>query len=146
MAEPLTTDEEAEVRRRAEAHVLVVGPDAWAGYYLRLQATLDAVKAGYQASFDLRWAADMRAIKRWQAAHPGTGHIWPDHADMVVWLLAQIEARSDGGDPEMEPENIYRSDTTSWVAFEQGVIAQRLLMGMTAAPRPADLRKVAPSE
>lgn len=43
-----------------------------------------------RASFDLRWAADMRAIKRWQAA---TGKLltWPDHADLVVWLLGQLE-------------------------------------------------------
>jgi len=38
-------------------------------------------------TFDLRWAADMRAIERWQAAHPGNDLMWPDHADMVVWLL-----------------------------------------------------------
>jgi len=37
--------------------------------------------------FNLRWDADMRAIKRWQAAHPGNDLVWPDHADMVVWLL-----------------------------------------------------------
>jgi hypothetical protein len=35
----------------------------------------------------LRLDADMRAIKRWQAAHPERGEVWPDHADMVVWLL-----------------------------------------------------------
>src|ERR1035437_7587040 len=33
-----------------------------------------------QATFDLRWKADMRAIKRWQAAHPGKELVWPDHA------------------------------------------------------------------
>lgn len=40
-----------------------------------------------QALFDLRWKADMRAIKQWQTAHPDRGNVWPDHADMVVWLL-----------------------------------------------------------
>lgn len=50
--------------------------------------------AELQATFDLRWKADMRAIKMWQAAHPGTGLIWPDHADLVVWLLEQLEARA----------------------------------------------------
>src|SRR5690348_5000879 len=43
--------------------------------------------ADLQRTFDLRWDADMRAIKRWQAAHPGSDLVWPDHADMVVWLL-----------------------------------------------------------
>ncbi len=52
-----------------------------------------------QATFDLRWKADMRAIKRWQAAHPGNELVWPDHADMVVWLLEQVE--------ELEAKVIY---------------------------------------
>jgi len=42
---------------------------------------------GLQLTFDLRWKADQRAIKRWQAAHPGNDLTWPDHADMVVWLM-----------------------------------------------------------
>ena len=42
---------------------------------------------GLQLTFDLRWKADRRAIKRWQAAHPGNDLTWPDHADMVVWLM-----------------------------------------------------------
>lgn len=42
-------------------------------------------------TFDLRQKADMRAIKRWQAAHPGNDLTWPDHADMVVWLLERLD-------------------------------------------------------
>lgn len=45
-----------------------------------------------QQSFDLRWRASMRAIKRWQEAHPGSDLTWPDHADLVVWLLEQLDA------------------------------------------------------
>lgn len=41
-------------------------------------------------SFDIRWNADMRAIKRWQDAHPGKDNVWPDHADLCVWLLGQL--------------------------------------------------------
>jgi hypothetical protein len=47
-----------------------------------------------RATFDLRWKADMRAIKRWQAAHPDRPNVeltWPDHADMVVWLLEELD-------------------------------------------------------
>lgn len=51
----------------------------------QLRATL----AERKASFDLRWNADMRAIKRWQAAHPDQKRTWPDHADLCVWLLEQ---------------------------------------------------------
>lgn len=43
------------------------------------------------AGFNLRWKADMRAIKRWQAA-TGRDLVWPDHADLVVWLLEQLDA------------------------------------------------------
>lgn len=42
-------------------------------------------------SFALRWNADMRAIKRWQAA-TGRELVWPDHADLCVWLLEQLDA------------------------------------------------------
>jgi hypothetical protein len=42
--------------------------------------------------FNLRWDADMRAIKRWQEAHPGNDMVWPDHADLVVWLLERLDA------------------------------------------------------
>lgn len=44
-------------------------------------------------SADLRWKADRRAIQAWQQAHPGHDHVWPDHADLVVWLLGELEAR-----------------------------------------------------
>jgi hypothetical protein len=46
-------------------------------------------------TFDLRWKADMRAIKRWRAAHPGNELVMPDHADLVVWLMEQHDA-ADG--------------------------------------------------
>jgi hypothetical protein len=43
-----------------------------------------------QRTFDLQWEADQRAIKRWQEAHPGNDLVWPDRADMVVWLMEQL--------------------------------------------------------
>lgn len=48
-----------------------------------------------QRVLDLKYAADMRAIKRWQTrpgAEPGDELTWPDRADMVVWLLEQLDA------------------------------------------------------
>ena len=50
-----------------------------------------AGSAEMQRTFDIRWNADMRAIKRWQAAHPGNDLTWPDHADLVVWLMEQLD-------------------------------------------------------
>jgi len=43
-----------------------------------------------EASADLRWKADMRAIKMWHDAG-NDDMVWPDHADLVVWLAKQLE-------------------------------------------------------
>ena len=56
------------------------------------EAASRSVAERLQSTFNLRWDADMRAIKRWQAAHPGNDLTWPDRADMVVWLLDQSDA------------------------------------------------------
>jgi len=46
-----------------------------------------------EALFDLRWKADQRAIKRWREMGPPDRTLrQPDHADMVVWLLEQLDA------------------------------------------------------
>lgn len=50
----------------------------------------DAEIAELNAAFDLCWKADMRAIERWQKAHPGKELVWPDRANMVVWLLEEL--------------------------------------------------------
>lgn len=55
---------------------------------------IDAVLAEVaelQANFELRWQADRRAIAAWQAAHPESPHVWPDHADMCCWLMGEVE-------------------------------------------------------
>lgn len=46
-----------------------------------------------EALFELRWMADMRAVRRWRKAHPGNELVLPDHADLVMWLLQQLEGR-----------------------------------------------------
>lgn len=44
-----------------------------------------------QYLFDMRSNCDKRAIKQWQAAHPGNDRIWPNHADLCVWLMERVE-------------------------------------------------------
>ncbi len=44
-----------------------------------------------QGSCDLRRQADMRAIKLWQAAHPGNDLMWPDHVGLCAWLMEQLD-------------------------------------------------------
>jgi hypothetical protein len=36
--------------------------------------------------------ADLRAIEMWRAAHPAQSCTLPDHADLVVWLLEQLDS------------------------------------------------------
>lgn len=73
----------------------IVGKLRDAAYQLEHVAELLSEAAddieGHDLSFNLRWDADMRAIKRWQAEKPGRDMTWPDHADLVVWLLGQHE-------------------------------------------------------
>jgi hypothetical protein len=49
------------------------------------------------ASFEVRHGADMRAIDRWRLAHPGNELRQPDHADLCVWLMSQIEQPHEPG-------------------------------------------------
>jgi hypothetical protein len=53
------------------------------GEYDEMRAARDEL----EALFDLRYAADMRAIARWREGHPERALKSPDHADLVVWLL-----------------------------------------------------------
>lgn len=59
-------------------------------YKARAEA-LSAEVAEQQAAFDLRWNADMRAIKKWQR-ETGRDLTWPDHTDLCVWLIKRVEA------------------------------------------------------
>lgn len=44
--------------------------------------------------FELRWRASIRAMERWRAEDPVNRElIMPDHADLCVWLLEQLEAK-----------------------------------------------------
>jgi hypothetical protein len=58
--------------------------------------------------FDRAWEADMRAIKRWQEAHPGNNNVWPGRTDLVVWLMEQSESReSDTAAPkDKKPDSV----------------------------------------
>jgi hypothetical protein len=65
-----------------------------------LRAALDAAERErdeFQASFDLAWDADMRGIKRWQAAHPGKELTWPGRDKLVAWLLSERDAADATG-------------------------------------------------
>jgi len=46
------------------------------------------------SSFAIRRDADDRAMQRWQKA-TGRSKVWPDHADLCVWLMGKIENLED---------------------------------------------------
>lgn len=46
-----------------------------------------------QATFDLRYAADMRGIELWRIGRPDRDLKMPDHADLILWLMAYIEGQ-----------------------------------------------------
>lgn len=76
---------------------LVKERDKWAGLYDAAIAERDELRRtneGLQLTFDLRWKADQRAIKRWQDA-TGKKLTWPDHADLVVWILENYYNKSN---------------------------------------------------
>lgn len=56
---------------------------------------LRAEHAELESIFDIRHRADVRAIERWRDAAPGRDLKAPDHADMVVWLLSELDAERE---------------------------------------------------
>lgn len=89
---------------------------------LKVEAILDALYTAngevddYVRMNNMRMAADWRAIKRWRAA-TGRTRVIPDHENLVVFLLEQIDKLED----ELEclknsPEkNLQRSDVMQQV-------------------------------
>lgn len=81
--------------------------------------------ADTRAVFDLAWSATRRAIQRWQAANPGNDHVWPDAADLEVWLMSQlvaVEAERDAMRPVVEAAREWRrrihDDPNLWAGEE----------------------------
>lgn len=52
----------------------------------------------YEKGFELRYNADTRAIDKWRAATKRT-MVLPDHADLCVWLLQQLDSLGWGKAP-----------------------------------------------
>jgi hypothetical protein len=47
--------------------------------------------AEHEATSTMRHDADMRGIAMWQAAGEGRECVWPDHGNLVAWLLGQLD-------------------------------------------------------
>jgi len=92
---------------------------------------LEADAADRQASFDLRWAAQQRAIDRWRAERPDVRELTrPDHADLLVWLLGRLEGL---GDAAMAVAN----DCRDWLDGEDGPDARATMHAFLATLEPA---------
>lgn len=71
---------------------LIASRDEWmqaAQVEANLRREFKETADSLQQTFDLQWEADMRAVARWRAAHPGNELVLPDRANMVVWLLEE---------------------------------------------------------
>lgn len=79
-------DTSAEAVERRIRELQEAGFDNGAAMLRALRGERDELRA----SFDLRWKADMRAIRlRREQSQDDDNLTWPDHADLVVWLLAE---------------------------------------------------------
>ena len=82
----------ADRARHAKIELDDKGRDVWPMCNRDIEAMEKAAQSieEHSRTFKLRRNADMRAIKRWQAA-TGQELTWPDHADLVVWLLERLD-------------------------------------------------------
>jgi hypothetical protein len=46
--------------------------------------------ADYELSAKIHAECRIRAVERWQQAHPGNDLMWPDGANLLVWLMDQV--------------------------------------------------------
>jgi hypothetical protein len=81
-----------------------------------------------QACFNLRWEADMRAIKRWKDAHPEKPLTWPDHVDLVTWLDDQlVEALNTRANTQPERE-VGELEEAAEAMYEKAVVGMSLAL------------------
>ena len=59
-------------------------------------ADLQARNTELEQRFDRQWAADMRGIEKWRAAGEGRELKRPDRADMVAFLLEELDKAKGG--------------------------------------------------
>ena len=85
---------DSESIRHAEKEILIAEIAAHTATRAELAAARQEA-VDLQAGFDLRWRADMRAIKAWQDS-TGRKLVWPDHADLCVWLMGELAEAEDG--------------------------------------------------
>jgi len=85
---------EVEALRKERKRLMAEGIGTYASKnrWLREEnSKLHKELSDFQASFNLQWQAGQRAIKEWQRTHPGNDLVWPDQADLCVWLMEEVE-------------------------------------------------------
>lgn len=102
-----------------------------------------------QRTFDLQWAADMRATKRWRDAGEARDLTLPDRADLVVFLLEKLEdaeAVRAGGPLTSEQVREFAirhhhlaipvrpGITVTWTDEETGEVTRATLKGRNVVP------------
>jgi len=95
----------------------------------RMQKELDELKeevADLNALFDIRYRAGQRAIKMWQKA-TGKTHIWPDYADLCVWLMKRLDEHDELKElvTVRQPPKVYKNENDGFVGTVQGFYTTR---------------------
>jgi hypothetical protein len=92
------TDAQQTIERVGGPEVFYALPDDVTGLVAELRAqratvaALTAERDELQATFDAWWAAEMRGVAAWRAAHPGNDLVLPDTARFTVWLIEERDA------------------------------------------------------
>lgn len=64
---------------------------------VRLHTEARAEAEDWEATFDLYSRASERAIALWQEAHPDRSDVWPDTAELIMWLIEKLDEAGGGG-------------------------------------------------
>ena len=101
------TMEDLVFARLAAEHMRKTGGDKGKEVAEISDRVADAVEDSIEMNhiFDLRHKADMRGIKMWQEK-TGKNLTWPDHADIVVFLLEKIDALASQAATKPDPKKV----------------------------------------
>lgn len=97
------------------------------GTEMRSIATLEAAQQKaieLEHEFDLRWAADMRAIQAWRKPNPGKKLVLPDHADLCTWLIAKVHSM-DSALSELRARAWANGDAETMRIIETAIVQER---------------------
>lgn len=93
MTDAITNERLAEITDALATYAFHAFKDPSRSEMLTIMARLESAETErdeLQQGFDLARMASQRAIKMWQAAHPDNKNVWPDMAQLELWLMENL--------------------------------------------------------